>query len=378
MSHEWKTGDRIIHPEHGSAAVRFVGDEYIGLRFDEGNEALIRLDNCALETWSETAEAAWRARQEQALQETACAPQPPWPASTFRFETKDEARHYLGSHWEPWFETGVESMVRRLPELFEQAVLPERFPVARDALHGIPANWAQGFHLAWPDARRGVMLTTVIDHEAKSNYLVGLYPFDTAGSHHPLEIERVNVWKSGVEAQIEAYGGEAPITFFDTHFLLARGEYERERRLDFSLVGMAYGARPSTVFELPYTPNADTVSWQTMLAGERGDIRESLPDKIVLSGMSMFIPVTEWDIDDYQFRGPIKDIRPFDDFLGQSGWRLTVTVLRLSSYAHKDFDLDILVTRRAWDDEAPPHVGQDIEGTLWLQGRLLDSESAPS
>lgn len=32
--------------------------------------------------------------------------------------------------------------------------------------------------------------------------------------------------------------------------------------------------------------------------------------------------------------------------------------------------LDILITRRAWTGEAPPQVGQDIEGRLWLQGYL--------
>lgn len=39
-------------------------------------------------------------------------------------------------------------------------------------------------------------------------------------------------------------------------------------------------------------------------------------------------------------------------------------------FGDEDGDLDILITRRAWQGDAPPRVGQDIEGQLWLQGRL--------
>ena len=37
-----------------------------------------------------------------------------------------------------------------------------------------------------------------------------------------------------------------------------------------------------------------------------------------------------------------------------------------------NFDLDIVVTALSWDGEAPPEVGQDIEGSLWLQGYLKE------
>ena len=36
----------------------------------------------------------------------------------------------------------------------------------------------------------------------------------------------------------------------------------------------------------------------------------------------------------------------------------------------EDIDLDFLITRKVWDQEAPPKIGTDIEGTLWLQGHL--------
>lgn len=373
MHAQWKIGDRLIHPEHGAADVRFVGNDYIGLRFSDDREALIRLDAAPLTLWSEAAEAEWRAVRAETTAATRIPV--PWPDSTFVFEAPNaEETHFLGSHWEPWYENGIADLIPRLPELLENAALSEPHPVARDTLHGVPENWTQGIYLAWPDAQRGILLSIAIDQAAGRNHFVGAAPFDTQGTRHTLEIGKVLVWQSGIEAQIEAWAGEAQFAFFDTHFLHARSEYERGRKLEFSLVGLAYAARSSTLFELPFTPDPDDVAWQKQLATERGESWEAMPERLMLDGMAMFIPVDGGDIDDYHFRGPVKVVEPFDDFLGQSGWRVRVTVMRLSEYAHDDFDIDLLVTRRAWEGNTPPRLGQDIEGVLWLQGRLLDPD----
>ena len=81
----------------------------------------------------------------------------------------------------------------------------------------------------------------------------------------------------------------------------------------------------------------------------------------------MFLPIGEWDVDDYSFHAPVKSVEEFKDWLGQNGWRVRATVMR---FGNEDADLDIVITRRAWSGEAPPQVGQDIEGRLWLQGYL--------
>jgi hypothetical protein len=369
MHTPWQIGDRLIHADHGVADVRFVGNDYIGLRFDDEQEALIRLDTASLELWSAAAEAAWHVHKAQA--DTRLDAPLPWPDSTFIFEADtSEDPHFQGSHWDAWFESGVAELVPRLPELLAEAVVANT-PAGRDALHGTPDNWTPGFHLVWPDARRGILINIAVDQAEKKNLFVGVVPFDTHGSRHTLEIDRVRVWQSGVEAQIEAHAGEAKIIFYDTHFLLTRGEYERGRTLAFSLVGMAYAAHPCEIFELPFTPNPEVVAWHKQLDAERGETGEAEPERILLDGMAMFFPVEGWDIDDYQFRGPIKAVEPFDNFLDQSGWRVRVTVMRISGYAEEDFDLDLLITCRAWQGKAPPQLGQDIEGTLWLQGRLL-------
>ena len=79
------------------------------------------------------------------------------------------------------------------------------------------------------------------------------------------------------------------------------------------------------------------------------------------------MPVEDWDRDDYWFRGPVRSVKAFDDWLGQSGWRVRVCVMQMDT---EDAELDVFVTSRSWSGDEPPQVGEDMEGALWLQGRL--------
>jgi hypothetical protein len=83
--------------------------------------------------------------------------------------------------------------------------------------------------------------------------------------------------------------------------------------------------------------------------------------------MSVFHRIPEWDVDDYGFRGPVLRVKPVREILGQEGWLVRVRVMRFDGF---DAELDILITRRVWLGSEAPAVGQDIEGQIWLQGRL--------
>ncbi len=43
----------------------------------------------------------------------------------------------------------------------------------------------------------------------------------------------------------------------------------------------------------------------------------------------------------------------------------------------EELELDILITRRSWQGSEAPAIGQDIEGTLWLQGFLWSGAGVP-
>jgi hypothetical protein len=196
-----------------------------------------------------------------------------------------------------------------------------------------------------------------------------MFPFYPGGTSHTLTLLDVSVWDNGVEAQICASLGDPDITFYDAHYLLNRGWYERGREYEFILTGIAYNAGPAQTTEMPYTPNPDQIAWEAVLAQERGEEPRETPATIRLDGAAFFLAISEWDVDDYSFRGPVQDVKPFADFLGQNGWLVTATIFHLE----EDVNLNIVITNQAWQGDAPPQIGMDIEGRLWLQGYLKDT-----
>lgn len=343
-------GQHLDHPDHGACTVTFVGSDYVGIEMDGGGHALIKK------------EAFLKAPSigEQVIRP---ADRPPtWPESTFVHESA-EAKHYLGSHWEAFFDD-PRTIIERLPDILQKAD-PWVGGSNRKAQRQMPAGWIPGVTVAWPNHRQGLMVVISI---GKENTVTSFFPFVSDGGQYNVVIRQVNVWESGVEAQIEVEFGEASITFFDIAYAKNRLWYEAGKSYQFIISGMAYTARPSEVMDIPFTPNPDQVAWERKLAEQRGEEPPIHPTKLNLRGMAMMMPVEEWDVDDYRFRGPVKSVKSVaGDVLGQTGWFVRVTIMR---FGDADEDLDILITQRAWQSDGPPVVGQDLEGSLWLQGYL--------
>ncbi len=350
-------GDRVTDPLHGFATVTYVGARRVGVSFEDGREALMALEGCRLLP-------GWEASALEAAEEAA-GPPPPWPDSTFAADPAAE-RHAMGSHWQPFREGGLQTFVPALQAILKEARPLGGFGEVYRSPRQEPPQWARGQLLVWPEQHRGHGMVIGIGGEAGHRAIATLYPYVDLGTQTSIELEKVWVWASGVGAQLEVIWGEARITFFDTAYLLNRGWYETGQRYEFLLAGIAYGAGPATVMRLPLTPDPEQVAWQNALAARRGEPPPEVPDHVDLTGGAFFTQIPQWDTDDYSFRGPIRSVEPFDDFLGEAGWQLRVTVMRFE----QDADLDIYVTRRVWEGSEPPAVGQDVEGTLWLQGRL--------
>lgn len=349
---DFHIGQNITHPDHGACTVTFVDTDYVGVEFNDGGNALIKKDD--FQRAPESSEPITRPPVRELS----------WPESTFVHKNTD-ARHFLGSYWDAFFED-YESILRKLPAIVQSAEIWIG-GVNQDAHRRLPDNWSFGFVKAWPNHRQGVMMVISVGEQ---NVLESFYPFATDGGQHSLTIRQINIWKSGVEAQIEAEIGETTITFFDIAYAKHRLWYEAGKSYAFILMGIAYGAKPSEVMELKFDPHPDDIAWQRDLAEKRGEPIPETPSMLSLRGVAMFMQVDGWDADDYSFRGPVKSVREVQgEILSQEGWFVCVTVLRFSD---SDFDLDILITKRSWQGETPPVVGQDIEGRLWLQGYLWD------
>lgn len=132
------------------------------------------------------------------------------------------------------------------------------------------------------------------------------------------------------------------------------------------MAGIAYEAGTPELDKLPVAPDSQLAIWQRAHA----EIAAGEEAYIGLEGSSIFLPLADWDRDDYEFRGPVRSVTAFSGWLGQSGWKVRVSVMR---FENESADLDVFVTERAWAGAEPPRVGQDIEGSLWLQGHLWAS-----
>ena len=268
--------------------------------------------------------------------------------------------HYSGSHWEPFYDS-VDEVFRALPERIPKALPCTGFGDTYPGPRKVPESWSSGITACWPNCRQGLIVT--LRQSDGQVELLNVSPFSEMGQQVSLEIDTVHVWSSGAEAQVEATWGDMLPSFFDLNFLSSRSWYEAGRRLDFILAGIAFDARPAAVDEIPVGSYSPWASWPGAESGP-----ETGADlKIGLEGSSIFLPVAGWDRGDLSFRGTVRRVTPFGDWLGQSVWRVRVCVVQRDG---EDAELDVHVTGRAWAGSEPPKVGQDIEGTLWLQGRL--------
>lgn len=347
-------GRKIVHPEYGEAIVRFVGKERIGLEFPDGQQALFKKDDLnKLPLDYDTAAAEGKTDL-------------PWPQSTFIPDGEAE-EHYLGAHWQPFVDDTGE-ILAKLPEYLKSAREKNALGLLLKPERALPEDWTKGFALAWPSVQEGLAIGIRI--AAGAHEIVSVFPFTRGGSQHQLTVKKVRVWEDGLTAQIDALFGNAVLTFFDTDFVANRGWYEAGRSQEFLLTGLAYSARPAEFFEISITHSPDEIAWFNQLPKTEG--RELMPEETLsLRGTAILLPLNDGDRDEYSFRGEVLQADPFSDFLGQDGWRVRVRVLRDTP---DDLDLEIRITERVWEGAQPPRVGDDIKGTLWLQGFLWSTE----
>lgn len=202
---------------------------------------------------------------------------------------------------------------------------------------------------------------------------MNLFPFYTEGSQQRIIIDKVYVWESGVEAQVEAILGDVCITFFDILYARNRDWYEAGVSYQFILTGIAYTCRKAEdqIVEITNPEVVEAIRKSQIESGDEISYKDRIP--IHTKGMASLLLINEWDRDDYQFHGPVKSVKDIE-VLGQIGWRVRTTVLRQLS-DDNEFDLDIIVTKKVWGNKSPPQIGDDIEGTLWLQGYLWYPDS---
>lgn len=348
-----KTGERVAHPKFGRGTV--LTDEAKGrveVQFDTHGRKMLAIEYAPL-------------RRIDPLEEAELLAATNFEA-TFEFETQNA--HTPGSHWSPFYANFMDDVVGNLVTLMPQSSVASgvsSFDIYRAP--ALPDDWPKGFKLRWPATQSSIHF--VFRCELESNMLKALYPHIGTGTQTTVQINKVHVFESGVDAQVEADVGGAEICFYDTDFVINAGWYRAGAEMDFILCGLAYQCEPAVEpdIELPDdSPAMQTLRDAMTIAG---DDPSPASHKFSFKDAAILLPVAQWDRDDYQFRGTIKAIKPFP-MLDQDGWLLTVCVLRDFDATDREFDLRILVTPRVWKESQPPRIGEDVSGTLWLQGYL--------
>jgi hypothetical protein len=352
---DFEIGERVHHFKFGAGVVLSFsqledGEEIIEVDFATSGKKLLSLAHVILQK-----------AHDAALQQNKIKHQN-WPESTFVDESAAQP-HDLGSHWEPFSDNN-----------HVDKTLATYVPVAKELLGygsffqsplAVLSTAMAPFLLSSPDQNMGLSIVCApILEELKAHTV---YPFCSKGSQVNLTIQRVHLWNGGFEAQIEAGWNDAHICFFDTRFIHNRDWYVAQEIYDFILTGIAYNAKPAErhVFKIPHQPEVI----QKLIDEGVIEQADDLSDEFDVSQGAIFLPIPQWDRDDYEFLGKIKALVTFDDFLGQSGWLATVTVMKTLD-EDLDQDLKIVITQRAWQGEQPPTTETYIEGKLWLQGYL--------
>lgn len=355
---DFRVGDTVSHPEHGPVVITFVGTDRVGVRLGDGRNALFL-------------QSSFEAPETPEGEPEAAAPLP-WPESTFVPDGPD-AKHYLGSHWEPFTDDSTE-IARRLPEICESWKPSPGYEFASKPLPPVPEGWPSGAHMVWPES--SPCLGVTLRFEKDANETSSFYPLVEPAGAAPVsfELERVVVWEGGVEAQLRGSWCGTLIEFFDTRYLLHREGYEAGGIFPVALAGLAYSARPAEPVRYTVKRNPDEVAWMREIRKDRGGDPEPETIEVDLAGAAILFPVEGWDIDDYSYRSPVVSVREVKDFLGQGGWFVGIRVPGIEGDTGV---LEVLVTGKVWEGAQAPRVGEDIEGRLWLQGhRIADGGPA--
>lgn len=282
------------------------------------------------------------------------------------FDYEDNQEHFVGSHFDAFFDDMQEDVMMQIPTMMENSAVVESFFTSEEEIMD-DEKWQKGFILRYPpeSLNEGIGVIVGIVEEKSNLQLISMFPHLDYGQKYELELLKVYVWSNGHEAQIEVDLGFTSLFFYDICYDLHRKWYFQGKKYLFQILGIAYRARYRVEKEITVEMKPE------VLEAIEWDSKETTRT-ISLVGMSSFVPIDEWDRDDYSFSGIIQNVQEIDiSISNEKGWICTTRVLREGSNDDAIYDMDILVTKRTWKEEELPKVGDDIEGSVWMQGKVI-------
>ena len=227
--------------------------------------------------------------------------------------------------------------------------------------------------IAWPTAGLRATFVVVRGQRGERAYLHSAFPTAGAGCKHEVRIDSVHEVSCGLEARVSGVLGDAAVTFFDPLYCLNRDRYRAGAIVDVELAGIAYSLRivpvgttlQSAVGDVPMAGAAVLLSARKhgpeQTSSTFGD-EQAFGVAYIQQPDSFPLP------DDYQFCAPVNNVE-VSEIDAMPVWKFRGTVMRVHD-GRQNVDINIYATREGMPDAAVPVPGDEISGTLWLQGTL--------
>ncbi|BAI61842.1 conserved hypothetical protein [Methanocella paludicola SANAE] len=160
------------------------------------------------------------------------------------------------------------------------------------------------------------------------------FPFFNAGRPVDLRITEITECRNGYEGQLEAYVKGSIINFFDAAYFKNKNTYFPGKEARVLLAGIAY-----------------------VLSCKRADkkARESADSDLAFH-------YENGDVDDYVFRGKVKDVRECQVL----GRKAQIILVDFRTGADSVIDMYVCATENAIREKV--HKGDHVSGIIWLQG----------
>ncbi len=175
---------------------------------------------------------------------------------------------------------------------------------------------------------------------ARNGEAICTYPFFNTGRPIDARITEVTECRNGCEGQLEVYTKGSALVFFDTLYFKNKNKYFPGKEAKVLIAGIAYVLTKTCPDKKP-SRNEAIDSGHLAFRYENGDV------------------------DDYVFRGRVKDVREFD-VLGKKA-RIIKVPLRIG--ADSTLDIYVCATENAIREKI--NKGDRVSGIVWLQGFVL-------
>ena len=227
--------------------------------------------------------------------------------------------------------------------------------------------------IAWPKTGLRANFVVVRGLQGERAYLHTSFPAAGSGCLQKVLIDSVHEISCGLEARISGVLGDAAVTFFDPLYCLNRDRYRPGSLVDVELAGIAYSLRI-----VPPETRLQTAVGEVLMAGaavlvsarkdNSAQANRTFGDESAY-GVGYIQQADSFPLpDDYQFCVAVKDVDE-SEIDGIPVWKFRGTVMRVLD-GRQDVEIDIYATPEAMPDGGAPGPGDEISGTLWLQGTL--------